>query len=53
MLLFDGKTLNGWRGYKKTDATDSRWKVEGGLLTVDPGTGKDTHGQRDIITTAQ
>ena len=20
-LLFDGKSLNGWRGYKKTDAT--------------------------------
>jgi len=53
VLLFDGKTLNGWRGYKKTDAVDSRWKVEGGLLTVDPGTGKDTHGQRDIVTTAQ
>jgi hypothetical protein len=52
-LLFDGKSTNGWRGYKKTDATDSRWKVEDGLLTVDPGTGKDTHGQRDIITTAQ
>jgi hypothetical protein len=52
-LLFDGKSLNGWRGYKKTDASDSRWKVEDGLLTVDPGTGKDTLGQRDIITTAQ
>ncbi len=52
-LLFDGKSLNGWRGYKKTDATDSRWKVQDGLLTVDPGTGQDTHGQRDIITTAQ
>jgi hypothetical protein len=52
-LLFDGKSTNGWRGYQKTDATDSRWKVEDGLLTVDPGTGKDTHGQRDIITTAQ
>jgi hypothetical protein len=51
-LLFDGSSLNGWRGYKKTDAADSRWKVEGGLLTVDPGTGKDTLGQRDIITTA-
>ena len=23
------------------------------MLTVDPGTGKDTRGQRDIITTAQ
>jgi hypothetical protein len=52
-LLFNGKSLDGWRGYKKTDASDSRWKVEDGLLTVDPGTGKDTQGQRDIITTAQ
>ena len=51
MLLFDGKSLNGWRGYKKPDASDSRWRVEDGLLTVDPGTGKDTRGQRDIITT--
>lgn len=50
-LLFDGKTLNGWRGYKKTDASGTRWKVEDGLLTVDPGLGKDTHGQMDIVTT--
>jgi len=52
-LLFDGASLQGWRGYQKKDAADSRWKVENGLLTVDPGTGKDTHGQRDIITAAQ
>ena len=51
-LLFDGKTLNGWRGYKKTDATGTRWKVEDGLLTVDPGAGNDTHGQMDIVTTS-
>ena len=29
-LLFDGKTLDGWRGYKKPDATGTRWKVEDG-----------------------
>ena len=51
-LLFDGKTLNGWRAYKKTDATGTRWKVEEGLLTVDPGAGNDTHGQMDIVTTS-
>ena len=51
-LLFDGKSLNGWRGYKKTDASGTRWKVEDGLLTVDPGAGKDTHGQMDIVTTS-
>ena len=51
-LLFDGKSLNGWRGYQKPDATGTRWRVEDGLLTVNPGDGSDTRGQRDIITTA-
>jgi hypothetical protein len=50
ILLFDGKTLDGWRGYKRPDATGTRWKVEDGLLLVDPGDGKDTRGQRDIIS---
>jgi len=49
--LFDGKSLAGWRGYKQPDATKTRWKVENGMLTVDPGDGKDTRGQRDLITT--
>jgi hypothetical protein len=51
-LLFDGKSLDGWRGYQKPDATGTRWRVEEGLLTVNPGDGSDTRGQRDIITTA-
>src|SRR5262245_29136390 len=33
-LLFDGKSLNGWRGYKKTDTSGTRWQVEDGYLTV-------------------
>jgi len=49
-LLFDGKSLDGWRGYKKADATDSRWKVEDGFLMLPPDNGRDTHGERDIIT---
>jgi hypothetical protein len=50
--LFDGKTLKGWRGYKKPDAAETRWKVESGMMTI-PGTGEgDTHGQRDLITDA-
>ena len=48
--LFDGKTLNGWRGYKKTDATDSRWAVEDGMLTLPKNDGKDTRGARDLIS---
>lgn len=49
--LFDGKTLNGWRGYKKADAADTRWKVEHGILTIPEIDGKDTRGNRDIIST--
>jgi hypothetical protein len=48
--LFDGKSLNGWRGYKKPDATGSRWTVQDGMLTLPPTDGKDTRGARDIIS---
>jgi hypothetical protein len=49
--LFDGKSLDGWRGYKKADASETRWKVENGLVTIPENDGKDTRGQRDIIST--
>jgi hypothetical protein len=49
--LFDGKSLAGWRGYKKADASETRWKVENGTLTLPANDGKDTRGARDIITT--
>ncbi|HXG57135.1 MAG TPA: family 16 glycoside hydrolase [Vicinamibacterales bacterium] len=49
--LFDGKTLNGWRAYKQPDATATRWKIEDGMLTVDPAAGRDTRGALDLITT--
>jgi hypothetical protein len=58
ILLFDGKTMNGWRGYKrvagtagpKATDTNGRWMVQNGALCLPPGTGQDTHGERDIIT---
>ena len=50
MSLFDGKSLTGWRGYKKADSSGSRWAVQDGLLTLSPNDGKDTRGERDIIT---
>jgi hypothetical protein len=49
--LFDGKSLKGWRGYKKADAAGSRWSVQDGMLTLPAKDGKDTRGARDIITT--
>jgi hypothetical protein len=49
--LFDGKSLSGWRGYKRPDAADTRWRIEDGALTVDAAGGSDTRGALDIITT--
>lgn len=51
-LLFDGTSLSGWRGYKRADASGTRWNVEDGMLTVNPADGKDTRGALDLITTA-
>ena len=48
--LFDGKSLTGWRGYKKDGATTGRWTIQDGMLTLPPNDGRDTHGARDIIT---
>jgi len=42
-LLFDGKTTNGWRNYKKTDVGPG-WKVENGALV------RAGQGAGDIIT---
>jgi hypothetical protein len=50
-LLFDGKSVDGWRGYKRQDAVGTRWKVESGTLTLPADDGKDTRGARDIIST--
>jgi hypothetical protein len=48
--LFDGKSLKGWRGYKKADAAGSRWAVQDGMLMLPADDGKDTRGARDIIS---
>ncbi len=48
--LFDGTSLNGWRGYKKPDTTGTRWVVQDGMLTLPAKDGKDTRGSRDIIS---
>ena len=47
-LLFDGKTLNGWRGYKRPDATGFALGGQGGMLTLPKNDGKDTRGARDL-----
>ena len=51
VALFDGKSLDGWRLYKKPDSSGSRWSAADGLLMLPARDGKDTRGARDIITT--
>lgn len=36
-LLFDGRTLDGWRGYEM-DSVPAGWRAENGLLTKNVGT---------------
>jgi hypothetical protein len=48
-LLFDGRTLDGWRAYKKLDAAGLRWKVEDGALTLPATTAAGTRAG-DIIS---
>ena len=51
-LLFNGSSLDGWRGYKRPDASGTRWLVKDGLLCLDPGDKTDTRGARDIVAAA-
>jgi hypothetical protein len=48
-LLFDGRTLDGWRGYKKPDANGMRWKVDDGTLSLPAQTAPGTTAG-DIIS---
>jgi hypothetical protein len=52
VLLFDGKSLDGWRGFRRPDAAATRWRVEDGMLTIPPHDGRDTRGALDLITIA-
>jgi hypothetical protein len=45
--LFDGRSLDGWRGYRQPDAAGTRWVPADGTLCVVPGSGRQT----DILTT--
>lgn len=45
MLLFDGKTSDGWRGYKK-DHFPNAWKIEDGTLHC-MGSGRGEAGAKD------
>jgi hypothetical protein len=48
-LLFNGTSLDGWRAYKRPDASGTRWVVKDSLLCLEPGDSSDTRGARDIV----
>jgi hypothetical protein len=52
-LLFDGKTVDKWRGYQKPDMAGLRWAASDGCLALPPNDGKDTRGARDIVSRQQ
>ncbi len=45
ILLFDGKTLDGWRGYGRTDMPKA-WSIEDGSIKIN-GSGQDEAGAED------
>ncbi len=49
-LLFDGKTTTGWKGAFLNKFPDKGWKVEGGILSVEPSNGKESTNGGDIVT---
>lgn len=48
LLLFDGKTTNGWHTYNKNSVSNN-WKVVDGALVMDPKS-KDNDNSGDIVT---
>lgn len=53
VLLFDGKTTDGWRGVYKENFPEKGWKVEDGLLKVVASGGGEAEFGGDIITENQ
>jgi len=52
-LLFDGKTLTGWRGAKIDTIPTNGWKIENGELKTIPRDNRTLKVNEDIITTQQ
>lgn len=49
-LLWDGKTSNGWRSPKSDSFPSHGWQIEGGVLSVLPGSGGESTNGGDIIS---
>lgn len=49
-LLFDGKTMNGWRGAYLDSLPTKGWEVKDGVLIVEPSGGGEAAFGGDIVT---
>jgi len=49
-LLFDGKTMNGWRRIYTDSQPKQGWSVENGCLIVEPSKGGESSNGGDLIT---
>jgi Domain of Unknown Function (DUF1080) len=49
-LLFDGRSMAQWRGYRQPDIRALRWTVKDGCLALPPADHADTRGARDLVT---
>lgn len=49
-LLFDGKTNDGWIGANKTEFPAKGWKINDGMISVEPSSGAESTNGGDIIT---
>ncbi len=49
-MLWDGKSIQGWRGVKLKDFPNKGWVIENGILTVEASNGAESKNGGDIVT---
>jgi hypothetical protein len=52
-LLFDGKTWNGWRGFRREKVPVEGWTIEDGAIKHVAGQGEQSQQGGDVITVGQ